>query len=146
MKNFFFALSFVLMLPLQAVAEEIPLTQHEEIMVNKVWLTTGAVDEANNSIPATDSRVSSFFGLAQYYPDNTFKMLTLTFEPKLSGDWSFEKDGKERTIIAKDSQGKILFVRTVENVTVTPEEYTYRIYPDSSDKTHYFDIVHKPLF
>ncbi|MEY0604271.1 DUF4822 domain-containing protein, partial [Providencia huaxiensis] len=31
----------------------------------------------------------------------------------------------------------------VENVTVTPEEYTYRIYPEQDNKDKYFDIVHK---
>ncbi|ETT00633.1 DUF4822 domain-containing protein [Providencia alcalifaciens] len=116
---------------------------YEEIMIDKVWVTTQAVDQDKKEVPATDKQVANFFGLAEYYPDGTFKMLTLEGAPKMQGDWSFSEDGKTRSLTAKDDKGEVLFTRVVENVTVTPEEYTYRIYPSQDDKTKYFDIVHK---
>lgn len=126
-------------------AQSRALNSYEELMVNKIWITTDAIDNKGESISPSDSRVNSFFGIAQYSKDGTFTLLTPQGAFKLSGDWSINNDGLTRTLVAKDKEGKILFTRDVQNVTLTEQEYTYRIYPDSSDKTVYFDIVHKPL-
>ncbi|WVD62858.1 DUF4822 domain-containing protein [Orbus mooreae] len=89
--------------------------------------------------------VNGFFGIAVYNADGTFKMYTQEGNLKLSGDWSISADGKTRTIVAKKSDGSVMFTRTVENVTVEPETYTYRIYPNPENTKTYFDIIHKPL-
>lgn len=120
------------------------LNKYEKNMTGKTWITTEAIDQKGKIIPNVDQRVSNYFGIADYFSDNTFKMLTLDGKPKAQGEWSISEDGKTRTLIARDADGKILFNRVVENVKVTPEEYTYRIYPDSNNKNEYFDIVHKP--
>lgn len=145
-KKNFLAICFLLLMPIYANAEKSDLNQYEKIMIDKVWLTTQALDENGKQLPPSDEHVSSFFGLAQYSGDGTFKMLTLNFEPKISGDWLIDDKGQTRTLTAKDSTGKILFTRVVDNITVSPTEYTYRVFPDPSDKTKYFDIIHKPLF
>lgn len=119
------------------------LNAHEQVMVNKKWETTEALDQNKNQIDPKSESVSNFFGLAEYYPNGTFKITTFEGEPKLQGDWSFSNDGKTRTLTAKNDKNEVLFTRIVENVTVTPEEYTYRIYPEKGDETKYFDIVHK---
>lgn len=61
---------------------------------------------------------------------------------KMQGDWSMSDDGKIRTLVAKDTEGKTLFTRDVENITVKDDEYTYRIYPNADDRNVYFDIIH----
>lgn len=127
----------------QSQSTEHKLNVYEEIMVGKVWTTTEAVDQDKKGVNADDKQVANFFGLAEYYPDGTFNMTTFDGKPKMKGDWSFDENGKSRTLTAKDNDGKVLFTRVVENVTVTPEEYTYRIYPEQDNKDKYFDIVHK---
>lgn len=116
---------------------------HESIMVDKVWITTEALDQDKKNVDPANEQVANYFGIAEYYPNGTFKMMTLDGKPKMQGDWSFSKDGKTRSITAKNDKGDVLFTRVVENITVTPEEYTYRIYPKQDDKSAYFDIVHK---
>ncbi|HBO21647.1 MAG TPA: DUF4822 domain-containing protein [Providencia sp.] len=119
------------------------LNAYEQIMVGKIWETTGALDQDKKAVNSDDKQVANFFGLAEYYPDGSFNMTTFDGKPKMKGDWSFSEEGKTRSLTAKDDKGDVLFTRVVENVTVTPEEYTYRIYPEQDNKTKYFDIVHK---
>ncbi|ROR52086.1 UNVERIFIED_ORG: uncharacterized protein DUF4822 [Providencia alcalifaciens] len=127
----------------QSQKAEHKLNAYEEIMVGKVWVTTEALDQDKKEVNAEDKQVANFFGVAEYYPDGTFNMTTFDGKPKMKGDWSFDENGKSRSLTAKDDDGKVLFTRVVENVTVTPEEYTYRIYPEQDSKDKYFDIVHK---
>ncbi|MCW9710007.1 DUF4822 domain-containing protein [Avibacterium sp. 21-586] len=119
------------------------LNNYEQIMVGKVWETTAALDQNKSTIDPQNEKVANFFGLAEYYPNKTFKITTFEGKPKMKGDWSFSEDGKTRSLTAKNDKGEVMFVRVVENVTVTPDEYTYRIYPMKGDKNVYFDIVHK---
>ncbi|MFF1013568.1 DUF4822 domain-containing protein [Proteus mirabilis] len=111
-------------------------------MVEKVWITTQAIDEKGNKVDANNPQVSNYFGLAEYYPNGTFIMFTPEGKQKMQGDWSMSNDGKTRTLVAKDAQGKTLFTRDVENITINNDEYTYRIYPTEGDNTVYFDIIH----
>jgi len=116
---------------------------YEKMVIDKVWITTQALEQNKKEVSSTDNQVANFFGLAEYFSDGTFKMLTLGGAPKMQGDWSFSDDGKSRKLTAKNDKGEVLFTRVVENITVTPDEYTYRIYPSAEDKTQYFDIIHK---
>ncbi len=125
------------------IQAENKVNSFEALMIDKVWVTTEAIDQDKKQINPSDAHVVNFFGLAEYFPDGTFKMQTLDGKPKMQGDWEFSEDGKTRTLKAKNDKGEILFTRTVENITVTPDEYTYRIYPDESKKSQYADIVHK---
>lgn len=127
----------------QKEAAQKELNSYESVMVGKVWETTGAVDQDSKAVSADDKQVANFFGLAEYYPDGTFNMTTFEGQPKMKGDWSFDDKGETRTLTAKNDKGEVLFTRVVENVVVTPEEYTYRIYPEADNKAKYFDIVHK---
>lgn len=90
-----------------------------------------------------NEQVATYFGLAEYYPNGTFKMTTLDGKPKMQRDWSFSKNGSTRTLVAKDAAGKVFFIPTVENVKVKSNEYIYRVYPKQNNKKEYFDIVHK---
>ena len=118
------------------------LNDYEKVMIEKVWVTTDAIDEKGNKTPADNAQVSNYFGLAEYYPNGTFIMFTPEGKQKMQGDWSMSDDGKIRTLVAKDTEGKTLFTRDVENITINNDEYTYRIYPNAEDRNTYFDIVH----
>ncbi|MBI6542557.1 DUF4822 domain-containing protein [Proteus vulgaris] len=118
------------------------LNDYEKVMIEKVWITTDAIDEKGNKTAADNPQVSNYFGLAEYYPNGTFIMFTPEGKQKMQGDWSMSDDGKIRTLVAKDTEGKTLFTRDVENITVKNDEYTYRIYPNADDRNTYFDIIH----
>lgn len=118
------------------------LNDYEKVMIEKVWITTDAIDEKGNKAAADNPQVSNYFGLAEYYPNGTFIMFTPEGKQKMQGDWSMSDDGKIRTLVAKDTEGKTLFTRDVENITVKNDEYTYRIYPNADDRNTYFDIIH----
>lgn len=124
-------------------AAEKKVNDYEAVMIDKVWVTTKAVDQDKKEVSPTNEQVANYFGLAEYYPNGTFKMTTLEGAPKMQGDWSFDSEGKTRSLTAKNDKGDVLFTRVVENITVTPEEYTYRIYPSQDDKSKYFDIIHE---
>lgn len=124
-------------------AAEKKVNDYEAVMIDKVWVTTKALDQDKKEVSPQNEQVANFFGLAEYYPNGTFKMTTLEGAPKMQGDWSFDSEGKTRSLTAKNDKGDVLFTRVVENITVTPEEYTYRIYPSQDDKSKYFDIVHE---
>lgn len=126
-------------------AQAADLNNYEKIMVNKVWITTDAVDNQGHAVPSTDAKVNAFFGIARYNDDGTFKILTQEGKPKVAGVWSISDDGSKRTLVAKKEDGSVLFTRDVENITVANDKYTYRVYPDVNDKSSYFDIIHKPL-
>lgn len=118
------------------------LNNYEKLMIEKVWVTTDAIDKKGNKTDAGNAQVSNYFGLAEYYPNGTFIMFTPEGKQKMQGDWSMSDDGKIRTLVAKDTEGKTLFTRDVENITIKNDEYTYRIYPNAEDRNTYFDIVH----
>lgn len=81
------------------------LNDYEKVMVEKVWVTTQAIDEKGNKVDANNPQVSNYFGLAEYYPNGTFIMFTPEGKQKCK-DWSMSNDGKTRTLVAKDAQGK----------------------------------------
>lgn len=114
------------------------------ILASTAWETTGAKDAQGAAVPLTDEQVKSFVGYAYFLPDGTFTMFNLDDSPKMQGDWSVSPDGKTRTIVAKDDAGQEKFRREVDIVTLTEEEFTYRVYPDAANQAVYFDIVHTP--
>ncbi|MEY2343997.1 DUF4822 domain-containing protein [Proteus mirabilis] len=54
-------------------------------MVEKVWVTTQAIDEKGNKVDANNPQVSNYFGLAEYYPNGTFIMFTLKVNKNARG-------------------------------------------------------------
>lgn len=120
------------------------LNGFEGKMVGKIWVTTEAIDQSGASVPAADERVAVYFGNAEYFPGGKFNMTTPDGQPKMHGLWSLSEDGKTRTLTVLDDQGRTRFIRTVENVKVEDNEYTYRIYPEEGKTAVYIDIVHHP--
>ncbi len=93
-----------------------------------------------------DGYIEAYFasmGTEQYFAD--YESFGRTGKPKWENIKSdVERNGyKNPVYVVNFDKGEVLFTRVVENVTVTPEEYTYRIYPEQDSKDKYFDIVHK---
>lgn len=115
-----------------------------DVLASTPWETTGAVDQDGNAVALSDEAVANFVGWAYYKTDGTFTMYNLDDSPKMQGDWSVSADGSERTLVAKDADGKVLFERVVPIVTLTAAEFTYRVIPDAANPGAYYDIVHTP--
>ncbi len=115
-----------------------------EVLASVSWETTNAKNNKVQNVALTDANVANFVGYAYFKADGTFTMYNLDDSPKMHGDWTVSADGKTRTIVARDNAGAILFTRVVEITVLTQKEFTYRIYPNASDKTIYFDIIHTP--
>ncbi|RMI33453.1 DUF4822 domain-containing protein [Nocardia stercoris] len=114
------------------------------VLASTPWETTSAKDAQGAPVALTDENVKNYVGFAYFAPDGTFTMVNLDDSPKMHGDWSVSPDGKTRTIVAKDAAGKEQFRRIVDIVTLTPQEFTYRVHPNAGDPNVYFDIVHTP--
>ncbi|WP_336081977.1 DUF4822 domain-containing protein [Nocardia sp. SSK8] len=108
------------------------------------WETTSATDASGAVVALDDDAVENYVGYAYYEPDGTFTMYTLEDTPKMQGDWTVSEDGKTRTLVAKNDAGEEQSRRDVDIVTLTEQEFTYRVYPDPDDTTVYYDIVHTP--
>ncbi|WP_433633677.1 DUF4822 domain-containing protein [Nocardia sp. CA-120079] len=108
------------------------------------WETTAAKNAQRGSVPLTDDSVENYVGFAYFRPNSTFTMFNLDNSPKMHGDWSVSPDGKTRTIVAKNDAGQEQFRRVVDIVTLTDQEFTYRVYPEPANKAVYYDIIHTP--
>ncbi|MGM7679644.1 DUF4822 domain-containing protein [Microbacterium sp. A94] len=115
-----------------------------DVLAGTPWETTGAVDQDENNVPLTDENVANFVGWAYYNTDGTFTMYNLDDTPKMQGDWTVSADGSERILLAKDTNGDVLFERAVPITELTPEEFTYRVIPDEANPEVYYDIIHTP--
>jgi hypothetical protein len=114
------------------------------VLSSTAWETTGAVDQDGKDVPLADENVSTFVGWAYFDAAGTFSMYNLDDTPKMQGDWTVTEDGKTRHIVAKDDAGEVMFERDSDIVTLTEDEFTYRVFPDENDKSVYLDIVHTP--
>ncbi|WP_078396931.1 DUF4822 domain-containing protein [Elizabethkingia anophelis] len=114
-----------------------------EVLVFNAWETTGAVDQNRRPIDLTDPTVASFVGYAYYKTDNSFAIYGLNGALRIQGTWSVSEDGKTRTLVFENGQGERI-TRVVDITILTGTEFTYRYYPNESDKTVYYDIIHTP--
>ena len=64
--------------PAPKVQAQVQLPSHinpyEQLMLGKTWVTVAAIDQDKKQIPATDKRVSNYFGFAQYGVNGQFAM------------------------------------------------------------------------
>lgn len=123
--------------------DKTPMTP-SEVLASTAWETTNAKNNKGENVALTDANVVNFVGFAYFRTDGTFTIYNLDDSPKSQGDWSISADGKTRTIVAKNAAGQVLFTRVVDILTLNQQEFTYRVYPNTNDKTVYFDIVHTP--
>ncbi|MCS3780233.1 DUF4822 domain-containing protein [Tsukamurella ocularis] len=112
------------------------------ILASTAWETTSAKDAKGDKVALTDKNVKNYVGWAYFKKDGTFTLYNLDDSAKGKGDWTVSADGKTRTIVAKNADGSVQYKRTVEIVTLTEKEFTYRVYPEASTKAVYYDIVH----
>ncbi|MEU2202042.1 DUF4822 domain-containing protein [Isoptericola sp. NPDC019482] len=115
-----------------------------DVLASTAWETTGATDESGADVPLDDEDVSTFVGWAYFGADGTFAMYDLDDSPKMQGDWTVDAEGTTRHIVAKDDAGEVQFERDSDIVTLTDEEFTYRVFPEEGNTDVYYDIVHTP--
>ncbi|WP_165571973.1 DUF4822 domain-containing protein [Chryseobacterium vrystaatense] len=106
------------------------------------WETTGAKDSSGNPVPLADANVANYVGYSYFKANGTFTIYGLNNVLRSQGTWSVSPDGKKRTITALDSNGNVIFTRTVDILTLNPSEFTYRITPDAGNPSVYYDIIH----
>ncbi len=121
-----------------------PALSPSQILSSTPWETTKALNSQGQEVDLSDSNVINFVGFAYFNQNGTFAMYNLDDSPKMQGDWSISPDGKTRTIVAKNDQGETLFTRVVDITVLTPQEFTYRIFPEKNNTQEYYDIVHTP--
>lgn len=114
------------------------------VLASTAWETTSAKDAKGAKVALTDEDVKNYVGWAYFKKDGTFTLYNLDDTAKGKGTWYVSPDGKKRTIVAKNADGSVQYTRTVEIVTLTEKEFTYRVYPEASNKAVYYDIVHTP--
>ncbi|MFD6178648.1 MULTISPECIES: DUF4822 domain-containing protein [unclassified Isoptericola] len=115
-----------------------------DVLASTAWETTGATDADGEDVALDDENVSNFVGWAYFKDDGTFTMYTLDDAPKMQGDWTVDEEGTTRHIVAKDDAGEVQFERDSDIVTLTDEEFTYRVFPEEGNTDVYVDIVHTP--
>ncbi|WP_298037293.1 DUF4822 domain-containing protein [uncultured Microbacterium sp.] len=115
-----------------------------DLLSGAPWETTGAVDQDGEDVALTDENVANFVGWAYYNTDGTFTMYNLDDTPKMQGDWAVSPDASERTLVAKDDAGEVMFERVVPITELTEDVFTYRVVPDETATDVYYDIIHTP--
>lgn len=113
-----------------------------QILSSTPWETTGAKDKNGNNVALTDASVAGYVGFAYFKTDGKFAIYNLTDVLRSMGTWSVDAQGKTRTIAALNPDGTTIFTRDVEILVLNRNEFTYRIHPNSSDPSVYYDIIH----
>lgn len=126
------------------MATQPPNGPQAKVLSSTAWQTTGAKDVHRLDMPLTDEAVKSWVGYAYFSKDGTFATYNLDDSSNLKGDWAVSADGKKWIIVAKGPDGDTMFTRGVDIVTLTPQTFTYRIFPDENDRSVYYDIIHAP--
>ncbi|MFZ4931224.1 DUF4822 domain-containing protein [Chryseobacterium sp. Mn2064] len=113
-----------------------------QLLSSTPWETTGAKDKNGNNVALTDANVSGYVGFAYFKADGNFAIYNLTDVLRSRGTWSVDPQGKTRTIASLNPDGTTIFTRDVEILVLNKNEFTYRIRPNSSDPSVYYDIIH----
>ncbi|MGG7470820.1 DUF4822 domain-containing protein [Chryseobacterium arthrosphaerae] len=113
-----------------------------QVLSSTPWETTGAKDKNGNSVTLTDASVAGYVGFAYFKADGKFAIYGLNDVLRSRGTWSVDAQGKTRTIAALNPDGTTIFTRDVEILVLNKNEFTYRIRPNSSDPSVYYDIIH----
>ncbi|WP_228451233.1 DUF4822 domain-containing protein [Chryseobacterium sp. ON_d1] len=113
-----------------------------QVLSSTPWETTGAKDKNGNNVALTDASVAGYVGFAYFKSDGKFAIYNLTDVLRSMGTWSVDPQGKTRTIAALNPDGTTIFTRDVEILVLNRNEFTYRIHPNSSDPSLYYDIIH----
>jgi len=113
-----------------------------QVLSSTPWETTGAKDKNGNNVALTDASVAGYVGFAYFKADGKFAIYNLTDVLRSMGTWSVDAQGKTRTIAALNPDGTTIFTRDVEILVLNRNEFTYRIHPNPSDPSLYYDIIH----
>ncbi|WP_347216639.1 DUF4822 domain-containing protein [Chryseobacterium sp.] len=106
------------------------------------WKTTGAKDNSGANVALDNASVAGYVGYSYFKANGTFKIFGLNDVLRSQGTWTISPDGKTRTLVALDASGNVLFTRTVDILVLNDTTFTYRITPDATNPTVFYDIIH----
>ncbi|MEG0927918.1 DUF4822 domain-containing protein [Chryseobacterium sp.] len=106
------------------------------------WETTGAKDKSGNNVALNDASVAGYVGYSYFKANGTFKIFGLNDVLRSQGTWSISPDGKKRTLVGLDNNGNVTFTRVVDILLLNETTFTYRITPDATNPTVFYDIIH----
>ncbi|WP_407500707.1 DUF4822 domain-containing protein [Elizabethkingia anophelis] len=106
------------------------------------WETTGAKDNAGNSVALNDPRVAGFVGYSYFKANGQFTIFGLDDVLRSSGAWTLSADGKVRNLNGTVAATGAPFNRNVDILVLTNSEFTYRIVPDATNPSVFYDIIH----
>ncbi|MCL1671065.1 DUF4822 domain-containing protein [Elizabethkingia ursingii] len=112
------------------------------ILASTPWETTGAKDNAGNSVALNDPRVAGFVGYSYFKGNGQFTIFGLDDVLRSSGAWTLSADGKVRNLNGTVAATGAPFNRDVEVLVLTSTEFTYRIVPDTNNPSIFYDIIH----
>lgn len=113
-----------------------------QLLSSTPWETTGAKDKNGSTVALTDASVAGYVGFAYFKTDGNFAIYGLNDILRSRGTWSVDLIGKTRRITSLNPDGTTIFSRDVEILVLNRNEFTYRIRPNSSDPSIYYDIIH----
>ncbi|UHO37628.1 DUF4822 domain-containing protein [Chryseobacterium capnotolerans] len=113
-----------------------------QVLASTPWETTGAKDKNGANVALTDASVAGYVGFAYFKADGNFAIYNLTDVLRSRGTWSVDAQGKTRSITSLNPDASIIFKRDVEILVLNRNEFTYRIRPNATDPSVYYDIIH----
>lgn len=116
-----------------------------QLLSSTPWETTNVKNNVGQSIPLTDPTANGYVGFAYFKSNATFTIYGLNNVLRSRGTWSISADGKTRTITGLNPDGTTAFTRVVEILVLNKDEFTYRIIPNTTDPSIYYDVVHKKV-
>ncbi|WP_228435754.1 DUF4822 domain-containing protein [Chryseobacterium pennipullorum] len=106
------------------------------ILASTPWETTGAKDKNGSTVALADASVAGYVGYSYFKANGTFRIFGLNDVLRSEGTWSISPDGKKRTLVTPT------FTRVVDILVLNETTFTYRITPDSSNPSEFYDIIH----
>ncbi|WP_160138920.1 DUF4822 domain-containing protein [Chryseobacterium sp. c4a] len=100
------------------------------------WKTTGAKDKSGADVALDNSSVAGYVGYSYFKANGTFKIFGLNDLLRSEGTWSISPDGKTRTLTTPT------FTRVVDILVLNETTFTYRITPDATNPSVFYDIIH----
>lgn len=115
------------------------------ILAKHVWKTTEVRDNQKKKLDLAVQPAETYAGFAYYRPDGTFRILDFSDHPKIFGTWKLTDGETKRLLTVYNNDNSIAYTRTVDLLVLNNNLFTYRIIPNASQPTVYYDVDHHPV-
>ncbi|MDP9959170.1 DUF4822 domain-containing protein [Chryseobacterium lathyri] len=114
-------------------------------LASTAWETTDALDNTGAHVDLNNPAVNGFVGYAYFRAGGQYAIYGLNDVLRNQGDWSISPDGKTRTLVARNPDGTIAWTRVTEILELNSNIFTYRVIPNATNPSVYYDIVHSKV-